>query len=74
MIRPTDWIESIWADPTDIGFGSYGLDQCVDMVEQRLASGGGLPAPEGAEWQEGIGIGLAMLECGRRPNIAPAPQ
>ncbi len=63
MIRPTDWIESVWKDPTDIGFGSYGLDQCLDLVEQRLATGG-RPKPDGAEWLEGSGIGLAMLECG----------
>src|SRR4051812_10126407 len=25
MIRPTDWIESVWNDPSDVGFGSYGL-------------------------------------------------
>jgi putative selenate reductase molybdopterin-binding subunit len=64
MIRPTDWIESVWKDATDIGFGSYGLDQCLDMVEQRLAAGNGVAKPEGAEWREGTGIGLAMLECG----------
>jgi CO/xanthine dehydrogenase Mo-binding subunit len=30
MIRSDDWIESVWNDPSDIGFGSYGLDQCMD--------------------------------------------
>jgi putative selenate reductase molybdopterin-binding subunit len=64
MIKPTDWIESVWNDPTDIGFGSYGLDQCLDMVEQRLAAGGGTLRPDSEEWQEGSGIGVAMLECG----------
>jgi CO/xanthine dehydrogenase Mo-binding subunit/aerobic-type carbon monoxide dehydrogenase small subunit (CoxS/CutS family) len=64
MLRPTDWIESVWKDPTDIGFGSYGLAQCLDLVEQRLAAGGGAPKPVGAEWQEGTGIGLAVLESG----------
>ena len=32
MIRPGDWMEAIWCDPSDIDFGSYGLDQCMDMV------------------------------------------
>jgi putative selenate reductase molybdopterin-binding subunit len=64
MIRPTDWIESVWKDPTDISFGSYGLDQCLDLVENRLTAGGGTPKPDGSEWQEGSGIGLSMLECG----------
>src|SRR5271168_4349847 len=37
MIRPGDWMESIWSDPSDIDFGSYGLDQCMDSVEAALA-------------------------------------
>ena len=30
---------SVWSDPSDVDFGSYGLDQCLDLVEQALASG-----------------------------------
>jgi putative selenate reductase molybdopterin-binding subunit len=64
MIRPDDWIGSIWGDPTDVDFGSYGLDQCMDLVEGALKSGRGMPKPEGEEWVEGTGSALAMLECG----------
>ena len=64
MIRPTDWVESVWKDPSDASFGSYGLDQCMDIVESAMAKGGGAPKPEGDEWAEGSGIGLSMLECG----------
>jgi putative selenate reductase molybdopterin-binding subunit len=64
MVRPDDWIESVWKDPSDIGFGSYGLDQCLDLVEKGLASGGGTPKPAGDEWVEGSGIALAMMDCG----------
>jgi putative selenate reductase molybdopterin-binding subunit len=64
MIREGDWIESVWSDPSDVGFGSYGLDQCMNLVEQRLAAGGGIPKPIGSVWQEGTGIAMAMLECG----------
>jgi putative selenate reductase molybdopterin-binding subunit len=64
MVRPTDWIESVWKDPSDVDFGSYGLDQCLDLVEKALASGGGAPKPAGDEWMEGTGIALAMLDCG----------
>jgi putative selenate reductase molybdopterin-binding subunit len=64
MIRPDDWIESVWGDPSDVDFGSYGLDQCMDLVEQALASGRGAPKPEGHEWVEGTGCALAMLESG----------
>jgi CO/xanthine dehydrogenase Mo-binding subunit len=62
MVRPNDWIESVWKDPSDVGFGSYGLDQCLDLVEGALGKGGGLPKPEGDEWAEGTGLALAMLE------------
>ena len=41
MIRPGDSMESIWKDPSDVEFGSYGLDQCLDLVEAALASGRG---------------------------------
>jgi putative selenate reductase molybdopterin-binding subunit len=64
MVRPTDWIESVWHDPSDVGFGSYGLDQCLDLLETVLASGRGARCPEGADWTEGSGIASAMLECG----------
>lgn len=64
MIRPDDWMESVWKDPSDVSFGSYGLDQCLDLVEDALKAGGGSPKPAGDEWAEGTGIALAMLDCG----------
>jgi putative selenate reductase molybdopterin-binding subunit len=64
MIRPGDWMESVWKDPSDVDFGSYGLDQCLDLVEEALAAGRGLPKPAGDEWAEGTGIALTMLESG----------
>jgi putative selenate reductase molybdopterin-binding subunit len=64
MIRPEDWIESIWKDTQDVTFGSYGLDQCLDRVEEALASERGAAKPEGNDWVEGKGIALAMLESG----------
>ncbi len=63
-VRETDRIESIWKDPSDVEFGSYGIDQCLDLVEQALKSGRGLPKPEGEDWLEGTGVALAMLESG----------
>ena len=63
-IRTTDRIESIWKDPTDVVMGSYGIDQCLDLVEEALASGRGLAKPEGEDWLEGSGVALSMLESG----------
>jgi putative selenate reductase molybdopterin-binding subunit len=64
MVRPGYLIESVWKDPTDACFGSYGLDQCLDLVEHALACAGGPEKPAGDEWAEGTGIAMAMLECG----------
>ena len=44
--------------------GSYGIDQCLDLVEEALASGRGLPKPAGEDWLEGSGVALSMLESG----------
>ena len=63
-VRETDRIESIWKEASDVMFGSYGIDQCLDLVEAALKSGRGLPKPEGDEWLEGTGVALAMLDLG----------
>jgi CO/xanthine dehydrogenase Mo-binding subunit/aerobic-type carbon monoxide dehydrogenase small subunit (CoxS/CutS family) len=64
VVRPGDNVESIWKEPTDASFGSYGIDECLDIVEQKLKGGNGVAKPEGADWAEGQGVALAMLECG----------
>ncbi len=63
-VRETDRIESIWKDPSDVEFGSYGIDQCLDLVEQAIKSGRGLAKPKGDDWLEGTGVALAMMEAG----------
>jgi len=63
-VRETDRIESIWKEASDVMFGSYGIDQCLDLVEEALASGRGLPTPGGDDWLEGTGIALAVLDSG----------
>ncbi len=63
MIRPGDTILSIWSGPSDIVIGSYGLEECLDLTEQALASGRGKAKKEGDEWLEGKGIAISMLDC-----------
>jgi len=53
MIQPGDWIESVWKDPQDVTFGSYGLDQCLDRVEAALARTPGPGRSRGEDWVEG---------------------
>ncbi len=64
VVRPGDNIESIWKEPSDASFGSYGIAECLDIVERELARGNGVPKPDGEDWAEGTGVALAMLECG----------
>lgn len=59
VIRPGDPFVVGRPVDGDLEYGSYGLDQCLDLVEDALASGRGDIAPEG--WAEGRGVGLAMI-------------
>jgi putative selenate reductase molybdopterin-binding subunit len=63
VVKPGDNIESIWKEAGDASFGSYGITECLDIVERELARGNGVAKP-GDEWAEGKGVALAMLECG----------
>jgi CO/xanthine dehydrogenase Mo-binding subunit/aerobic-type carbon monoxide dehydrogenase small subunit (CoxS/CutS family) len=60
VVRPGDELVSITSDPDDVSIASYGLDQCLDLVDAALASGRGEPAPPG--WAVGTGIATAMLD------------
>ncbi|KAF0105589.1 MAG: molybdopterin binding aldehyde oxidase and xanthine dehydrogenase [Rhodospirillaceae bacterium] len=64
VVRPGDNIESIWKEPSDASFGSYGIAECLDIVERELARGNGGAKPDGEDWAEGTGVAMAMLECG----------
>ncbi len=62
MIRPGDPMIALGDDQEDVRIGSYGLDQCLDLVEQALASGRGEPAPGEPGWLVGTGIAASMLD------------
>jgi CO/xanthine dehydrogenase Mo-binding subunit len=57
VITANDPMISYEHAPADVQIGSYGLDQCIDLVERGLADGGD-PAPEG--WLAGRGMALSM--------------
>ena len=63
VVVPGDPVHSIWEEPSDAEMGSYGLDQCMDLVEKALVSGRGEPKPEGDEWLEGKGHAIHMHDC-----------
>lgn len=59
VVRPGDPFVVNGPPTTDLEYGSYGLDQCLDLVEEVLARGDGEPAPEG--WAVGEGMAVAMI-------------
>jgi putative selenate reductase molybdopterin-binding subunit len=63
MVRAGDPLHSIWPGPDDSEIGSYGLDQCLDFVEEALNSGRGEKKPDGGEWLEGKGIAIHAQDC-----------
>jgi CO/xanthine dehydrogenase Mo-binding subunit/aerobic-type carbon monoxide dehydrogenase small subunit (CoxS/CutS family) len=63
VIRPGDPMTSLHLEAEDLDYGSYGLDQCLDLVRDALARGNGVARPAGDEWLEGKGVALAMIAC-----------
>ncbi|WP_407528721.1 molybdopterin-dependent oxidoreductase [Methylobacterium oryzisoli] len=61
VVRPGDPMVSKSLAPHDVEYGSYGLDQCLDLAETAMATPGGLPAP-GPDWRIGQGMALAMID------------
>jgi len=62
MIRADSAVRGIRPGPDEFEIGSYGLDQCMDFVEEALHSGRGERLPDGDEWSEGIGIAMHLQE------------
>jgi putative selenate reductase molybdopterin-binding subunit len=59
-VRPGDPMISVSDEPEDTEYGSYGLDQCLDLVRDALARGNGVAVPEADDWLTGQGIAMAM--------------
>ncbi|GAA3706934.1 molybdopterin-dependent oxidoreductase [Zhihengliuella alba] len=68
MVRPGDRMLSTHPDPEeDVHYGSYGLDQCIELVRDALERGAerfrdaGLEDP-GPGWVVGTGTALSMID------------
>ncbi|OZC65196.1 aldehyde oxidase [Rhodococcus sp. 15-725-2-2b] len=59
VIVPGDDIVAAHHEADDLQFGSYGLDQCIDLAEAALRRGNGEHAPAG--WKIGEGMAVAMI-------------
>lgn len=60
-IRPGDAMVTHTHHPHDVEYGSYGLDQCLDLVEARLVQARALPTP-GPDWLVGEGMAAALID------------
>jgi CO/xanthine dehydrogenase Mo-binding subunit/aerobic-type carbon monoxide dehydrogenase small subunit (CoxS/CutS family) len=62
VVRPGDALLSARDEPDDVEIASYGLAECLDLVQAALASGRGVPAPDGEGWATGTGMAASMLD------------
>ncbi|MWV50185.1 molybdopterin-dependent oxidoreductase [Rathayibacter sp. VKM Ac-2803] len=60
-VRPGDPLVVTHVEGDDIGFASYGLDQCLDLTEAALVRGRADAVPEGPDWRIGEGMAVAMI-------------
>jgi putative selenate reductase molybdopterin-binding subunit len=60
VVKPGDPMVSTEEDQHDVEYGSYGLDQCLDLVEHALKSGAGADIPE--DWLVGRGVAAGMID------------
>ena len=59
-VRPGDPLHGARAALDDVEIASYGLPQCLDMVQASLRSGRGETPPPG--WAVGEGVAMSMLD------------
>jgi putative selenate reductase molybdopterin-binding subunit len=60
VVKPDDQMIAESTDATDTEFGSYGLDQCIDVVDAAMKRGNDVKRPSGADWLEGRGMAISM--------------
>jgi CO/xanthine dehydrogenase Mo-binding subunit/aerobic-type carbon monoxide dehydrogenase small subunit (CoxS/CutS family) len=62
MVREGDPLLVVHERPEeDLLYGSYGLDQCLDLAEDALRRGNSAVAPQGEHWKIGEGMAVAMI-------------
>ncbi|MDJ0395879.1 molybdopterin-dependent oxidoreductase [Rhodococcus sp. G-MC3] len=59
VVVPGDPLVAAHVEGEDLQYGSYGLDQCLDLAQHALRSGTGVSAPDG--WKVGEGMAVAMI-------------
>lgn len=62
VVRPGDPMYSTAVEETDVRYGSYGLDQCLTLVEEAMRRRGGADPPLSDDWLVGEGMALGMID------------
>jgi putative selenate reductase molybdopterin-binding subunit len=62
VVRPGDPMVSTSEEKTDVLYGSYGLDQCLTLVERAMQEPAGLEPPASSDWLVGEGTALGMID------------
>ncbi|TDP42862.1 molybdopterin-dependent oxidoreductase [Nocardia ignorata] len=60
VVVPGDRFTGAEVAESDLTFGSYGLDQCLDTAQRALHRGNGAEVP-GPDWRVGEGMAVAMI-------------
>jgi putative selenate reductase molybdopterin-binding subunit len=60
VVRKGEPMIGAHVSPDDVIYGSYGLDQCIDLVDAAMKRGDGEKAPEG--WKVGEGTAITMID------------
>ncbi|MFZ0847565.1 MAG: molybdopterin cofactor-binding domain-containing protein [Pseudolabrys sp.] len=60
-VKRGDKMISAHMSPDDVIYGSYGLDQCFDLVAQAMDQGDG-EKPPSPDWLVGQGVALTMID------------
>jgi putative selenate reductase molybdopterin-binding subunit len=61
VVRKGDKMIAAHESPDDVIYGSYGLDQCLDLVDKAMKRGDGGKAPS-PDWLVGQGTALTMID------------
>jgi putative selenate reductase molybdopterin-binding subunit len=61
VVVPGDAFTDSHVADDDLTFGSYGLDQCLELAQDALVADNGATVPDGPQWRVGEGMAIAMI-------------
>ncbi|MFC0447911.1 molybdopterin-dependent oxidoreductase [Rhodococcus jostii] len=61
VVVPGDDFVDFEVEHGDLTYGSYGLDQCLDLAEAALRRGNDVRPPDGPQWRVGEGMAASMI-------------